>query len=186
MYLPFRSLVSRSYQKIWLRIAPPIPLAFLTVLVVSTLLIGVAYFFEFGMGLKPCALCLYQRYPYFLAMILALLGLLLLRNLGIQKVFCLLLGGIFLIGAGLGAWHAGIEWGFFAGPDSCSAPVDIPAQIDAFRTALNQVRVVNCAQAPWRFLGVSLAGWNSLISLDFAGFCFIAGFYGSSSLSQYK
>ena len=77
-----------------------------------------------------------------------------------------LIGLVFLVGAGLGVYHAGVEWGWFAGPERLrrrGAPA--PGSVGDFLRDLERTRVVSCTEAAWRFLGLSLAGWNALISL---------------------
>lgn len=128
-----------------------------------------ALVFERGFGLLPCPLCLQQRYPYYVAMPILALALVagrrdLLRGaLGVAAL-------IFLISAGLGGYHAGIEWGFWAGPSDCGATGGQgPATTGDLLSSLSKAQVVSCSEAAWRFLGLSLAGWNVLISLALAG-----------------
>lgn len=157
-----------------------------------------ALWFEHVLGLKPCPLCLTQRTPYYIAMPLAALALTALsfrpaRVLAVTTL--LLLAAIFLWSAGLGAYHSGVEWGFFAGPTDCAGPAAMGGPqlgMGDFLKQLETARVVSCTEAAWRFLGLSLAGWNVLISLALAGLA-IAGLVsgglaarsqGSSSESQ--
>ena len=84
--------------------------------------------------------------------------------------------------AGLGAYHSGVEWGFFAGPSDCGGGSGAAAgSVGDFMNQLQTTRVVSCTEAAWRFLGLSLAGWNVLISLGLAAFAALAasrkGFY---------
>jgi disulfide bond formation protein DsbB len=73
-----------------------------------------------------------------------------------------------LCSAALGAYHAGVEWHFWAGPTDCSGPMtDFTAQ-GPLLDQLRSIRVVRCDEAAWRFLGISLAGYNVLISLALA------------------
>jgi disulfide bond formation protein DsbB len=73
---------------------------------------------------------------------------------------------IFLASAGLGIHHAGVEWGWWAGPTDCAgAPAPVQSGVGDFLNQLQTTRVVSCTEAAWRFLGLSLAGWNVLISL---------------------
>ncbi|MFC7396155.1 disulfide bond formation protein B [Chelatococcus sp. GCM10030263] len=146
------------------------------VLVISLALIGGAFFFEYGLGLMPCELCLKQRIPYYVAMPLALAMALLpdrpgsfaaLRGVGFGALVV-----IFLIGAGLGIYHSGVEWHFWAGPADCTGPLGANAGINDFLKSLQTTRVVRCDEAAWRFLGLSLAGWNVIASL---GLSLLAG-----------
>jgi len=131
-----------------------------------------AYYFQYFMKLAPCPLCLEQRIPYYVGIPLALIVAFAAR----QKAPGWLIGFgfaalavIFLIGAGLGVYHAGIEWKFWPGPTECSGPL---GQIGGSGGLLEQMQttsVVRCDEAAWRLLGISLAGYNVLISLFLAG-----------------
>ena len=105
----------------------------------------------------------------------------------------LLLSLIFLVGAALGSYHAGVEWGFWPGPADCggAAPPAAGSMAD-FLKQLETTRVVSCTEAAFRVLGLSMAGWNVVVSLALAGFAAAAARrprptpYGSSSVSQYR
>jgi disulfide bond formation protein DsbB len=152
-----------------------------------------ALWFEHGLGLKPCPLCLKQRTPYYIAMPLAAAAFLVLAgrpSRGLAIATMLALAAIFAWSAGLGAWHSGIEWGFFAGPADCAGPASTGGPglaMGDFLKQLETARAVSCTQAAWRFLGLSLAGWNVLISLGLAGLALAGALVsrqGSSSESQ--
>lgn len=129
-------------------------------------LIAGAWFFEIVRGLTPCKLCLEQRVPHYAAIGLALAGLVLARSLRLQTLVLLGLAGLMLWSTGLGAYHSGVEWGWFAGPNDCggSAPA-AAAGVQDFMKQLQTTRVVACSEAAWRLLGLSLAGWNAVASL---------------------
>ncbi len=74
-----------------------------------------------------------------------------------------------LANAGLGAYHAGVEWGFWRGPTDCSGPIVDFGNGGSLLDTLNKVKVIRCDEVQWRFLGLSLAGYNVLISLALAG-----------------
>jgi disulfide bond formation protein DsbB len=79
-----------------------------------------------------------------------------------------------LCGAALGVYHSGVEWHFWAGPADCSGPLgDLNSGGSLLEQLQSPIHVVRCDQAAWRFLGVSLAGYNVLISLAMAA---IAGY----------
>jgi disulfide bond formation protein DsbB len=149
----------------------------LAILLAAIATVGSALVFEHGLGLRPCKLCLVQRWPYYVAMAVALLGALAPSRWA--RVALAALALIFLVSAGLGAYHAG--------PNDCGgAPAPAAGSMGDFMSQLQNTRVVSCTEAAWRFLGLSLAGWNVLISLGLAGLAAFgaAGRYGSSSLSQ--
>ncbi|HEY8384185.1 MAG TPA: disulfide bond formation protein B [Microvirga sp.] len=139
----------------------------LVVLAAAAATIGGALVFEHGFGLRPCKLCLVQRNPYYVAMPLALAAAFLPPRW--IRIALALLALVFLVSAGLGAYHAGVEWGFFAGPSDCGGtPAPSAGSMQDFMKQLETTRVVSCTEAAWRFLGLSLAGWNVVISLALA------------------
>lgn len=125
-------------------------------------------------GLQPCELCLEQRLPYYWGLPLLAVVLLLWNRLPLA-VWYIAIGivtALFVWGAYLGAHHAGVEWGFWPGPTSCSG-----TGIDINFGDLNNIdanRVVPCNVVQFRFLGISLAGYNALISAAIAGLLLVA------------
>jgi disulfide bond formation protein DsbB len=108
-----------------------------------------------------------QRNPYYLAIPIALAAAAL--PAGAARVALAALAFVFIASAGLGMYHAGVEWGFFAGPSDCGGtPAATPGAIGDFLKQLETARVLSCTEAAWRFLGLSLAGWNAVISLALA------------------
>jgi disulfide bond formation protein DsbB len=159
------------------------------ILIAAAATIAGALVFEHVFGLAPCPLCLLQRNPYYLAMPLALVTALMPRRVAAAGLALLAL--VFFVSAGLGVYHAGVEWGWWQGPNDCAGgPAPIAGNVGDFLKQLETARVVSCTEAAWRFLGLSLAGWNVVISLALAAFAAVAiraGLaYGSSSVSQYR
>ena len=131
--------------------------------------VGGALVFEHAFGYVPCKLCLIQRNPYYIAIPLGLAAAVLPPRWG--RISLWLLALVFAVSAGLGSYHAGVEWGFWAGPSDCGGGSGAGAgNVGDFLNQLQTTRVVSCTEAAWRFLGLSLAGWNVLISLGLAGF----------------
>lgn len=142
-----------------------------------------AYFFEFGLGLKPCPLCLIQRIPYYAMIPLAALAAwLATRQVTLARWLLVAIVLTMVVSAGLGIYHSGVEWHFWAGPQDCAGG-DAVAEITDVLKALSEEEVVRCDEAAWRFVGLSLAGWNVLISLALAILAARAA-YGSNSTSQ--
>ena len=142
----------------------------------AALLIG-ALGFQYVGGLAPCHLCILQRWPHALAVLLGL-SLLILPS----RVTTVLGALTMLVGAGIGAYHVGVEQGWWPGPATCVAPD--PGAMPA-GDLLNQILatpVVLCDQVAWSLFGVSMAGWNVILSLILAGLWLRA--YASSSASQ--
>ena len=172
--------------------------AMVIALVGSATLIG-AWIFQYGVGLPPCPLCLEQRIAYYVAIPLAVMILLGLSVGASHKVLMLALFAIaaaMLWNAGLGVYHSGIEWHWWPGPQDCSGTGADFSKSGGLLQQMQNTRVVRCDEAAWRFLGLSLAGYNVLISLALAAAALWgalgrpaaldAGGQGSSSVSQYR
>jgi len=141
------------------------------VFLVGLATIGGFFFFQYGMGLPPCPLCLEQRTPYYVSVPLAALLWLGAGHGASRKV--LILGFLaiavaMLWNTGLAAYHAGIEWKFWPGPQDCSGPINRLGSTQDLMKQLQDISLVRCDEAAWRFLGLSLAGWNVLVSLGLA------------------
>lgn len=124
--------------------------------------------FEHIGGYLPCPLCTMQRYAYYAAIPLLFLSLVLVvtdRPRLASLIFAVVALG-FLANAGLGIYHAGAEWKFWLGPATCAAGSgDLSTNAGSLLKDLERVQVIRCDEAAWRFLGLSFAGWNVLISL---------------------
>jgi disulfide bond formation protein DsbB len=132
----------------------------------------IALGFEYLGGVAPCPLCLQQRYAYYAAIPALFLSLILLgagRRTEAAILF-FLVSLAFLANAGLGTYHAGAEWKFWPGPDTCGGGSGITAGGNLMER-LKNARVVRCDEAAGRFLGLSFAGWNVFLSvaLSFGG-----------------
>ena len=143
------------------------------VLAVAVATIGGAFLFEHGFGYVPCKLCLLQRQPYYAAMPVALFAAIVpadgRQTLPWRRLSLTLLALLFVASAALGLYHAGVEWGWWLGPSDCGGgAVPTGRDVADLMKALNGVRVVSCTEAAWRFAGLSLAGWNALISAALA------------------
>ena len=150
-----------------------------------------AYFFQYVIGLQPCPLCLEQRIAYYVSIPLAAMILLGLSVGSSRKVLMLALFAIaaaMLWNAGLGAYHSGVEWQWWSGPQDCSGTVPNFSAGGSLIEQMNKARVVRCDEAAWRFLGLSLAGYNVLISLTLAAIALWGALrtmaQGSNSVSQ--
>jgi disulfide bond formation protein DsbB len=143
-------------------------LAALAITVVAAATLAGAWFFQLVLDIRPCPLCLEQRYAYYLAVPLgALTALLAARH---APRHWLMAGFVILLAAALGnaylgGYHAGVEWKLWQGPTDCSGPILDLGSAGNLLQRLDTVKVVRCDEVQWRFLGLSLAGYNVLISL---------------------
>lgn len=129
-----------------------------------------AWFFELAIGLKPCPLCLEQRYAYYAAIPLAVLVAVGAGWGASPRTLALgfaVIALVMIANAAIGAFHSGVEWGFWPGPSDCSGPM-IDLRAGSLLERLDKVKVIRCDEVQWRFIGLSLAGYNVLISLGIA------------------
>jgi disulfide bond formation protein DsbB len=142
----------------------------IAVAVLSALGVGSALAIEHIGGIPPCPLCLDQRIAYYAAIPLAALAVLLARSAPLwSRLLLAVVAAGFLFNAGLGVYHAGIEWGFWPGPDACSGMAPLATSADALLESLKKPSVVRCDAAALRILGISLAGYSALLSVFLAG-----------------
>lgn len=140
--------------------------AFVLFLALATILAALG--FEFIGKYIPCPLCLQQRWAYYAGIPLAFFALVLLssgrvRASGLLFFFVSLL---FLANAGLGTYHAGAEWAFWPGPQTCGTMQPIGGTAGAgLLDKLDATKVIKCDEAQWRFAGLSFAGWNVVVSV---------------------
>ena len=132
--------------------------------VASAAMLPAALAFQYLGGLPPCPLCHWQRYAYVASGVLGIAAL-----AGARRAFLALAGMAFLAGAGIAAYHAGVEWTLFEGPAACTGTVSA-STIEELRQRLTVAPVVRCDEAPWTLFGVSLAGYNALISAALAAY----------------
>ena len=129
---------------------------------ISAGLLGGAFAFEYLGGLMPCNMCIWQRWPHAIIIMAALIGL-----RGITPTFMM---GIIAISAavsvGLGSFHAGVEWQLWQGPSGCTAALQSNMAAADLVDQLLATPIVRCDEVAWSFLGISMAGWNAIFSLD--------------------
>lgn len=129
-----------------------------------------AYFFQFVIGLAPCPLCLEQRIPYYVGVPLALIVAFLASRDAPRPLVTgglALLALVMLIGLALAVYHSGVEWKFWPGPQDCTGDITNFGGAGGLLEQIQKTSIVRCDQA-YRFLGVSLANCNIVISLVLA------------------
>ncbi|WP_035720356.1 disulfide bond formation protein B [Bradyrhizobium sp. ARR65] len=147
--------------------ASPALTAALLVLVVATATIAGAWFFQLVLDIQPCPLCLEQRYAYYGVIPLSALVAFAAAKGAPRPLLIAGLVIIALAAAGnslFGIYHAGVEWKFWQGPTDCTGPLVDFGKAGSLLDQLDKVKVIRCDEVQWRFLGISLAGYNALIS----------------------
>ena len=136
------------------------------ILAFSILSLSIAYFIQYVLGLKPCNLCIIERIPYIAAIILISLIFILNRY---QKIISSLILIFFIFGAVVSFYHFGIEQGFFSESLVCDLGNSQPLNKEYLLNQLKKTEIVSCKDVTFRFLGLSLATINTVISLILSG-----------------
>ena len=138
--------------------------------------VGGALAFQYIGGYIPCALCLLQRNPYYygipigiVAIVASAAGL----PAWITRALLVVIGIMMLVGAGMGVYHSGVEWGFWEGPASCGGASGVTTNAGNLLSDLNAVHGPSCTEAALRVLGLSFAGWNVIASIILAAIAFV-------------
>jgi disulfide bond formation protein DsbB len=138
--------------------------------------VGGALAFQHIGGYIPCALCLLQRDPYYYGIPVGILAVG-TAHFGlpawITRSLLVVVGLMMLVGAGMGVYHAGVEWSFWPGPASCGGGAGVTTNAGNLLSDLNTVHGPSCTEAALRVLGLSFAGWNVLASLGLAALAFV-------------
>mgnify|MGYP001460380363 FL=1 len=136
------------------------------ILAFSILSLSIAYFIQYVLGHKPCNLCIIERIPYIAAIILISLIFILNRY---QKIISSLILIFFIFGAVVSFYHFGIEQGFFSESLVCDLGNSRPLNKEDLLNQLKKTEIVSCKEVTFRFLGLSLATINTVISLILSG-----------------
>lgn len=127
-------------------------------------LLGGALGSQYLGGLHPCEMCYWQRWPHGAAILLAALAFTASSTAQRSRIFTLLAAAAIALSGAIGAYHAGVELGIFEGVTTCTTV----ARAETTEDLLNQlmkVPLIRCDQVQWAFLGISMAGWNAILSL---------------------
>lgn len=132
----------------------------LLIALISAATLGMAFIAQYGFGLAPCQLCLWQRWPYAAAIVFGLAALALPR---LRPALLALATLSVMVGGGIAVFHVGVEEKWWQGLTSCGGG-PTPNSIEALRAQLLTAPVARCDEVSFRFLGLSMAGWNVLWS----------------------
>ncbi len=129
-----------------------------------------AYGFQYIGGFEPCQMCYWQRYAYYAAIPLAALAVVVAatRGMAASRLPVMLPGIALLVGMGIAGFHTGVEYHWWPGPETCSGP---PVTGDIFHQEIGP-GLIRCDETPWALFGVSMAGYNFVISGLLALFAF--------------
>ena len=136
------------------------------ILVFSILSLSIAYFIQYALSHKPCNLCIIERIPYISAIIL--ISLIFIIN-KYQKIISSIILIFFIFGAVVSFYHYGIEQGFFSESLICELTNNNPLNKEELLNQLKKAEIVSCKDVTFRFLGLSLATINTIISLILSG-----------------
>lgn len=139
-------------------------LARLIALLLPLALLGGAVGSQYFGGLYPCEMCWWQRYPHAVAIIVA--GLAFTGPAGSRgpRILTLLAALAIAISGAIGVYHAGVELGVFEGFTTCATTAKAATNQDLLKQLMH-VPLIRCDQVQWAFLGISMAGWNAILSL---------------------
>ena len=137
----------------------------------SFIMLGGAYFFQYVLGYAPCKMCLWQRWPHGFAILIGLI-ILFTKNIKIS-----ILGALAALTTSIiGFYHAGIEKKWWEGPTTCTSNSIEGLSANDLLNQILAAPIARCDEIAWDLLGISMAGWNGLISLFLAIIWMIAFF----------
>jgi disulfide bond formation protein DsbB len=140
----------------------------LIALVLPLALLGGALGSQYLGGLHPCEMCYWQRWPHAAAILLAALTFTAPADTARARTFTWLAAVAIAISGAIGVYHAGVELKIFEGITTCTNMASGGSTADLLER-LRKVPLVRCDQVQWSLLGISMAGWNAIISLGGAG-----------------
>jgi disulfide bond formation protein DsbB len=129
-------------------------------LLLPAALLAGAYGSQYWGGLYPCEMCWWQRYPHFAAVPIAALAFV-ISNTGVQRVLVALAALAILTSGVIGGYHAGVEYGWWKGPATCTGPLATGGDM---LKSIMETPLVMCDVPQWTLFGISLAGYNFLLS----------------------
>ena len=143
----------------------------LLILGVSAGALGFAFFSQFALGLNPCVLCIYQRWPFVVAAALAALLWFLRRHPLAVSALLAGLAASFAVNSGIAIFHVGVEQSWWQGLSGCTSDLSGATSIEDLKRRVLGAPVVRCSDIAWSLFGISMAGYNVLLSFLLAGYC---------------
>jgi disulfide bond formation protein DsbB len=136
----------------------------LIALLLPLALLGGALGSQYLGGLHPCEMCYWQRWPHGIAIALAALAFTAPSPSARSRMLTLLAALAIAVSGAIGVYHAGVEAKIFEGFTQCTALAKSANTADMLRQ-ITHAPVVRCDDVQFRFLGISMAGWNAILSL---------------------
>ena len=140
-----------------------------TIFFVGIIALGIAYYVEFFYGLQPCNLCLYQRVPYGVAMALALA---MLYKPKMAALIVMTTSVVFFFNAILALYHVGVEQHLWVSVSGCQSQLIEEVNVNVLKELLQQEGQKTCDSVEWSVFGISMAGYNTIISSILSAVCF--------------
>jgi disulfide bond formation protein DsbB len=131
-------------------------------------LLGGAYYFQYIVGLPPCELCLLQRWPHMVAIAAGLAALASFAWPRLALLLVLTAITALIVTAAIGVFHVGVEYHWWTGPQACSGHVPRGQSPEQLKRYLFGAKMVRCDETAWQMWGISMAGWNALLSAALA------------------
>ena len=145
----------------------PLSLARLVAILTPSALLGGALISQYVGGLYPCEMCMWQRWPHLVAIFFALDAIALRSRPGLSALFTGLAALAVAVSGAIGVFHAGVEYGWWEGLTACSTTATGATTQDMLASIM-AAPITRCDVAPWSLFGISLAGYNAIISLGAA------------------
>lgn len=136
----------------------------LVAIIAPVVLLGGALISQYVFGLHPCEMCMWQRWPHLAAIALALLAIVSRGQPSTSAALTALAAVAIAVSGGIGAFHAGVEYGWWTGLTACST-TPVGGSAADILDSIMATPLTRCDVAPWSLFGISLAGFNALLSL---------------------
>ncbi len=140
----------------------------LTAALGSGALLGGALYFQYVVGLPPCEMCHWQRWPHMVAIVAGLAAFAAFASPPLARLLLWTAIAALAVTAAIGVFHAGVEYRWWAGPQACSGAIPTGLSAEELRKALFSAKMVRCDQTAWSMWGISMAGWNAILSATLA------------------
>ena len=151
----------------------------------SAALLGGALLFEHVGGMAPCSLCIWQRWAHVAVIVCALGWLVISQPIGASLRAGLIITALAgITSVGVAGYHAGVEWQLWAGPAGCTASLSSGGSTADLVDSLLATPVVRCDDVPWSLFGLSMAGWNMLLSVDIVALAMMSFIFGDRNRTR--